>query len=111
MTRLLYWTLSVLAWMCAAGLIYIGLIFLVLGPMMGPRGDIDYVVFSEAQKHAANVEAFWTSMAGLVPLAIAGFIVRVRRRAVLWLVEAVAIIRRGQRGRRSSRSGAPNRGA
>lgn len=94
MTKLLYWTLSVLAWICAAGLVYIGLVFLVLGPMMGPRGDIDFD-FSAAQTHAADVQEFWTTILGLVLLATAGFVVWVRRRVVRRLVEAVANVRRG----------------
>lgn len=91
MAKLRYWALSAIAWTGAAGLAYIGLVFLVLGPMMGPRGDIDYVGFSAAEKHAANVEAFWTSAFGLVPLTMAALIVWGRGRVLRWLSPMPAI--------------------
>ena len=86
MKRLIFWVLSLGAWAIAAGLAYIGFIFLLFGPMMGPRGDIDFVDFSTREKHAANVQAFWTSVFGLVPLAMAAFILWYHRRVIRWLL-------------------------
>lgn len=95
MTKLLPRTLSVIAWLSVASLVYIGVVFLFVGPMMGPRGDIDYVAFSEAEKQAADNQAFWTSVFGLVPLTMAGVIVWGRERAVRW---AVAMLEQPGRG-------------
>ena len=62
--------IAAVIWVFALGCGYIGLIFLFLGGMMGPRGDIDYPDFSEAQRRAADNQAFLTQLFGLVPLAL-----------------------------------------
>jgi len=89
MRKIMFWVLSMCAWAIAAVLAYNGLIFLLLGSMMGPRGDIDYVDFSPAEKHAADVQAIWTSLFGLVPLTVAAFILWFHRRVVRWLLARV----------------------
>jgi len=90
MRKVMFWTLSVAAWCAAAALAYIGLILLILGPMIGPMGDIDFVGFSEADKHAARVEALWISLFGFVPLAVAAAILWLRRRVIRWLIAQLA---------------------
>ena len=46
---------------------------LVLGPVMGPRGNIDYLDFPEAQKRSAQIQAVLTQLAGILPISAAGF--------------------------------------
>ena len=72
MKKAFQWILVALIWLFASGCAYVGVIFLVLGPMMGPRGDIDYVDFTEAQRRAADTQAVLNQLFGLVPLGIAG---------------------------------------
>ena len=91
MKRVVFWLLSFAAWIIAAGLAYVGLIYLWLGPMMGPRGDIDYPFYSEAEKHAADVQALWTQLFGLLPLAVAVPILWFHRRAIRWFLARVVL--------------------
>ena len=72
MKKTLQWILVALIWLFATGYAYVGIIFVLLGPMMGPRGDIDYPDFTEAQRRAADTQAVLSQMFGLVPLAVAG---------------------------------------
>jgi hypothetical protein len=70
MKKACQWVAVALIWIFALGSAYIGIILLLLGPMMGPRGDIDYGDFTDAQKHAAEIQALLTQLLGLIPLAI-----------------------------------------
>jgi hypothetical protein len=70
-----YAAVVVVGWAVALCLAYLGLIFLLLGGMMGPRGDIDYPGFTAAQKHAANMEALHTQLLGIPLLFAAGLLV------------------------------------
>lgn len=89
MKRVAFWLLSIAAWISAAGLAYIGAIFLLFGSMMGARGDIDYAGFSEAKRHAADMQALWISLFGLLPLAVSVFILWFHRRAIRWFLARV----------------------
>ena len=71
MRKATYWAILVFLWLVALGLLYVGVIFVVLGPMFGPRGDIDFIDFSPEKKHAAIVEAVLTQAFGLVPILLA----------------------------------------
>ena len=74
MKKYVQWLIVALIWLFAAGCAYVGLIFLMLGPMMGPRGDIDYVAFTEEQQRAADTQAMLTQAFGFIPLAISGVV-------------------------------------
>lgn len=78
--KFLYWLTAVTAWALGIGLLYVAAVFIFLGPMMGPRGDIDYPDFAEQQKAAAEREAIQTQFLGLVPLSMSGVVFFVSRR-------------------------------
>lgn len=71
MKRIIKWALVIFISIFALGIGYIGVIFLILGPMMGPRGDIDYDDFTQAQKRSAEIQAMLTQIFGLIPIGIA----------------------------------------
>lgn len=93
MKKVVQWVIVALIWLFALGCAYVGIIFLLLGPMMGSRGDIDYVDFTEAQKRAVDTQAVLTQLLGFIPLAISGlslcFSVRIAKYVVrFWTGDA-----------------------
>jgi hypothetical protein len=69
-TKIATWILGFCLWVVAVALAYLGLILAILGPMIGPRGDIDYVGFSDAAKQAADMQALIMQIFGVVILVI-----------------------------------------
>lgn len=86
MKRVLFWVLSVGAWIIAAGAAYIGLVFLILGPMITEQGDIDFTAYPEERQRAAYFKGFWISAFGLVPLTLAVLILWFHRQVIRWLL-------------------------
>ena len=72
MAKVFKWGLVTFIWLFALGCAYVGLIFFVLGPIISARGDIDYVDFTEAEKHRANIQAVFLQGVGLIILVVAG---------------------------------------
>jgi hypothetical protein len=79
------YAVTLLAWAASVGLAYIGLIFLLFGDMIGSRGSIDYVDFSEAQKRGADTEAVYTHMFGIPLLCFAAVVALRGRRIGRWV--------------------------
>ena len=71
MKKVVKWTLVALIWLFALGCAYIGIIFVLFGAMMGPRGNIDFDSFTAARKQAAETQALMTELFGFLPLSIA----------------------------------------
>jgi len=84
--KLLYGILTACGWILAACLGYVGLILFLFSAMLGPRGDIDYVDFTESQKHAANLQALLTCLLGMGVLGVALALPFVQTRALDWLL-------------------------
>jgi len=68
-----YWIFSILIWLASVGLIYLGLIIFAFAPMLGPRGNIDFIDLSAQQKRSARIQTALTYAVGVIPLTAAYF--------------------------------------
>lgn len=66
-----FWLVTLASWAGGVLCAYTGLVLLVLGPVMGPRGNIDYPDFDAERKASADRGAVFLPISGLVPLGLA----------------------------------------
>jgi len=77
-----YWVLTVAVPLVLLGILYIGAVLVILGPTMGPRGNIDFLDFPPAKQRSAEVQAVANQALGVL-LALVSIIAIAKHRLVL----------------------------
>lgn len=85
--RIKHWAISLCLWIISIGMIYVGSILVILAPVLGPRGNIDYQEFSIEKQKCAKTVMYLTVAGGVVVLAASGGILWNRKRIVLRLLK------------------------
>lgn len=82
----IYKITSLLIWLTSGGLIYIGGALILLAPVLGPRGNIDYLEFSADQKRRADLIMYSVIALGVIVSLVAGMLLYFRKRVAIHIM-------------------------